>query len=270
MSPPPPPPPPHTSAPARLRVLVPVTGAFHGRLRLRRTSGTLDTEGLERVLSHESAQAIALAKQLQAESGAELVAVHVDKGAGEEVLREALAHGVDQGILIEGAKHAESDASTRAATIADIYRQHGPFDAVIGPARSEFAGFTGALAAVAGHLELPCVVGVSRITPEDGGFRIAYQSLFGDYDLHIPRPCVVLVGDILPSHPTAFGIHDAYRVRGILRVQADQYRVAKALTKRLRIESVPQETHALEPVDAATLVRRMRSRGLIAERRRGK
>ena len=253
----------------RLRVLVPVTGAFHGRLRLRRTSGTLDTEGLERVLSRESAQAIALAKQLKAEAGAELVAVHVDKGAGEEVLREALAHGVDQGILIEGAVHGESDASTRAATIADVYRQHGPFDAVVGPARSEFSGFTGALAAVAGHLELPCVVGVSRIAPAADGFRIQYQSLFGDYDLHIPRPCVVLAGDLPPSHPSAWGIHDAWRVRGLLRVQADQYTVRRALTKRVRIEALPKQTHALEPVDAATLVRRMRSRGLIPERRNG-
>lgn len=254
-----------TPAGSRPRILVPVTGAFHGRLRLRRSTGTLDTEGLERVLSLESAQAISLAKQLD---GAELVAVHVDKGAGEEVLREALAHGVAQGILIEGARHNESDASTRAATIADIYRENGPFDAVVGPARSEFAGFTGALAAVAGQLEMPCVVGVSRLAQEDGGFRIQYQSLFGDYDLRIPRPSVILAGDIPPSHPSAWGIHDAWRVRGILRVQADRYRVAKALTKRLRIESVPQETHALEPVDAATLVRRMRSRGLIAERRR--
>ena len=259
---------------ARLRILIPVTGAFHGRLRLRRTTGTLDTEGLERVLSRESAQAIALAKQLQgtgAAAGAELVAVHVDKGAGEEVLREALAHGVDQGILIEGAKHGESDASTRAATIADVYSQHGPFDAVVGPARSEFAGFTGALAAVAGQLELPCVVGVSRIEGDaqakGGGFRIAYQSLFGDYDLRIPRPCVVLAGDIQPSHPSAWGIHDAWRVRGLLKVQADQYAVARALTKRLRIEAVARETHAMEPVDGATLVRRMRSRGLIPERR---
>jgi electron transfer flavoprotein alpha/beta subunit len=248
----------------RLRVLVPVTGAFHGRLRLRRSSGTLDTEGMERVLSRPSAQAIALAKQLE---GAELVAVHVDKGGGEEVLREAMAHGVAQGILIEGAEAQESDASTRAATIADVYRSHGPFDAVVGPARSEFAGFTGALAAVAGHLELPCVVGVSRIEPRDGGFRIQYQSIFGDYDLAIPRPSVVLAGDIAPSHPTAGGIHDAWRVRGILRVQAGQYTVAAALTRRMRIEPVPQETRALESVDAFTLVRRMRSRGLVPGRK---
>lgn len=255
-----------TPAASRLRILVPVTGAFHGRLRLRRSSGTLDTEGLDRVLSQSSAQALALVRPLQAQ-GAELVAVHVDKGAGEEVLREALAHGVDQGILVEGARNQESDASTRAATIADVYRQHGPFDAVVGPARSEFAGFTGALAAVAGQLELPCVVGVSALAPEGDGFRISYQSIFGDYDLRIPRPCVVLAGDIPPGHPSAYGIHDAWRERGILRVQANQYTVERAMTKRRRIEAVPQESHALEPVDAATLVRRMRSRSLIAERR---
>jgi electron transfer flavoprotein alpha/beta subunit len=246
----------------RLRVLVPVTGAFHGKLRLRR-NGTVDTEGIERVLSRESSQALALAKQLAA-AGAELVVVHVDKGAGEEVLREAMAHGADQGILVEGAA-VESDASTRATTIADVYRQMGPFDAVVGPARSEFSGFTGTLAAVAGQLELPCVVGVSRIAPDGNGLRIAYQSLFGDYELRIPRPCVVLAGDLEPSHPTAWGIHDAHRVKGLLRVKADNYTLQKALTKRLRIETIPHDARSLETVDGATLVRRLRSRALIAE-----
>ncbi len=249
---------------ARLRVLVPVTGAFHGKVRLKR-NGLVDTEGVERILSRESAQALALAKQLAAE-GAELVVVHVDKGGGEEVLREALAHGADQGVLVEGAEKSESDASTRATTIAEVYKQMGPFDAVIGPARSEFAGFTGTLAALAGQLELPCLVGVSRVAVDGVGLRIAYQSLFGDYDLRVPRPSVLLVGDLEPSHPTAWGIHDAHRVKGILRVKADNYTVQKALTKRQRIENVPQESRSLESVDGATLVRRLRSRSLIAEK----
>lgn len=249
----------------RLRILVPVTGAFHGRLRLRRSTGTLDTEGMDRIVSRESLQAVALARQLVPD-GAELVAVHVDKGGGEDVLREALAHGFDQGILIDGAEHHESDASTRAGTLADVYRENGPFDAVIGPARSEFAGFTGTLAALAGQLDMPCVVGVSSIRGEGSGLRIAYQSLFGDYELAIPRPCVIVAGDIDPSHPTAWGIHDAYGVRGILRTKADQFTVQKALTKRMRIEQVQPPSRTLEMVDGATMVRRMRSRGLIPDR----
>lgn len=250
--------------PRPLRVLVPVTGAFHGRLRVRRSSGSLDTEGLERILSDPSVRAISLAKQLQAH-GAELTAVHVDKGGGEDILREALAHGLDQGILIEGAPREQSDASVRATTIADVYRQHGPFDAVVGPARSEFAGFSGTLAAVAGHLDLPCVVGVTSIRPEADGFEIGYRSIFGRYVLRIPRPCVVLAGEVPPSYPTAWGIHDAYRERGVLRVQADQYALRAALTRRGRIEAAREESQTVEEVDGATLVRRLRSRALIPD-----
>lgn len=245
-----------------MKILVPVTGAFHGRLRVRRSTGMLDTEGMERVLSDPSVRAISLAKQLE---DAELVAVHVDKGRGEDVLREALAHGLDQGILISGAERDTSDASVRAATIADVYRQHGRFDAVIGPARSEFGGFSGTLAAVAGHLDLPCVVGVERIAPDGEGFRIGYASIFGRYELAIPRPCVVLAGDLDPSHPSAAGIHDAYRERGLLRVQADQYAVGKALTHRVRIEPAKPQAQSVEEVDASTLVRRLRSRALLPE-----
>lgn len=248
-----------------MKVLVPVTGAFHGRLRVRRSSGQLDTEGLDRILSEPSARAISLAKQLQAE-GAELVAVHVDKGGGEDILREALAHGIEQGILIEGAGALASDASVRAATIADVYQQHGPFDAVIGPARSEFAGFSGTLAAVAGHLDLPCAVGVTSVRTDGDDAIIGYRSIFGQYELKIPRPCVLLAGEVAPSYPTSWGIHDAYQKRGILRVQVDQYEASPAQTKRLRIEPNKPPAESIEEVDGGTLIRRLRSRTLLPEK----
>lgn len=249
-----------------LRVLVPVTGAFDGALRVRRQSGTLDTEGLDRVLSQASGQAIALAKQLQPH--ASLVAVHVDKGGGEEVLREAMAYGFDQGLLIDPGGTA-SDPTTRAATLADVYRQYGPFDVVVGPARSEFAGLTGALAAVAGLLDLPVVVGVREIAADGDGFRIRYESLFGDYDLRIPRPSVVLAGDVPRMYPSSWGIHDAHRVKGILRVQADRFASQKPLTRRVRVEAVQPEVRTLETVDGPSLVRRMRSRSLIGDPPKG-
>lgn len=249
---------------SRTRVLVPVTGAFHGRLRVRRSTGQLDTDGLDRILSEPSTRAIALAKQLQSE-GAEVVAVHVDKGGGEDILREALAHGLDQGILVQGAAALNSDASVRAATIADVYRQHGPFDAVIGPARSEFGGFSGTLAAVAGHLDLPCAVGVTSVSAEGDAVVIGYQSIFGQYDLRLPRPAVLLAGDVPPSFPTSWGIHDAYHQRGILRVQADQYASAGPQTKRLRIVANKPPSHSVEDVDGGTLIRRLRSKSLLPE-----
>lgn len=252
----------------RLRVLVPINGAYYGKLRVKRATGTLDVDGAERILSAPSAQAIALAKQLQAE-GAELVAIHVDRGAGEWVLREAMSHGVDQGILIQGTEGYEGDAAARASLIADVYRQYGPFDVVIGPAWSEFGGFTGTLAAVAGELDLPISVGVHSIRTEGFAFKIQYESIFGDYDLRIPRPCVVLAGDLPAPVPTAWGIHDAHKARGIVRVQADAGTLRKSLTKRLRIESVAEEVRNLEQVDGATMVRRMRSRGLIPEKNGG-
>lgn len=251
----------------RIRVLVAVTGAFYGALRVRRSSGELDTEGLDRILSEPSVRALAVAKRLQAQ-GAELVAVHVDKGAGEDVLREALAHGVDQAILVQGAT-PESDASTRAATIADVYEKHGPFDAIIGPARSSFGGFSGALAGVAGRLGLPCFIGVKGVAAEAAGFRIQYHSIFGDYDLRVPKPCILLAGDVPPSYPTAWGIREAFEARGLLRVQADQYEAQAPLTKRVRIEAVRAETRSVEDVDGATLVRRLRSRSVIAEKPTG-
>jgi electron transfer flavoprotein alpha/beta subunit len=248
---------------ARLRVLVPVNGAYFGKLRVKKSTGTLDIDGVDRVLSTPSVQAITLARQLQAE-GAEVVAIHVDRGGGEWVLREALSHGVDQGILIEGAEGYEGDAAARASLIAGVYRDYGPFDAVVGPSWSEFGGFTGTLAAVAGQLDLPCAVGVRSIKTDGFAFQIEYESIFGDYELRVPRPCVILAGDLKVEQPSAWGIHDAHH-KGLIRVQADEATLAKPLTRRMRIEGVQDERRTLEQVDGPTLVRRMRSRGLIPE-----
>lgn len=250
---------------SRLRILVPITGAFHGRVRVRRSTGTLDREGMDRILSEPSVRAISVAKQLQASSDAELIAVHVDKGDGENVLREALAHGLDQAILVEGADHAVSDPSTRAATIADVYAQHGPFDAIIGPAHSSFAGFSGTLAAVAGQLRLPLGIGVRAVEPHEGGFKVQYESMFGDYELSFPKPAVFLAGNVAPSYPTAWGIRSAFRDQGVLRVRADSYSITKPLTLRRRIEPVKAPSDSLEDVDGSTLVRRLRSRSLLPE-----
>ena len=247
----------------RLRILVPITGAYHGRLRVRRSTGKLDTEGLDRILSEPSVRALAVAKQLQAH-GAELVAVHVDKGGGEAVLREALAHGLDQGVLVEGAENT-ADASVRAATMADVYSQHGPFDAVIGPGHSSFGGFSGALAAMAGRLSMPCLIGVKAVEPDGDHFLVRYHSIFGDYELRAPRPCVLLAGDVTATYPGAWGIRDAFRTKGVMRVKADQYTVQRPLTTRRRIEAVTGDPQSLEDVDGATLVRRLRSRSLIPE-----
>jgi electron transfer flavoprotein alpha/beta subunit len=180
------------------------------------------------------------------------------------VLREALAHGISQGILIEGAG-SNSDASVRAATIADVYQQHGPFNVVVGTGKSEFGGFSGTLAAVAGLLGLSCAVGVKAVQIDGAKLQLQYESIFGDYDLQFPQPCVLLAGNIAPSYATAWGISDAYRERGILRVQADQYRIGVAMTERVRIEPVREESHTLEEVDGTTLLRRLRSRSLIPE-----
>lgn len=244
------------------RVLVPVNGAYLGQLRVHRGSGKLDTEGVERVLSLPSRHALSLALQLQ---GHDVVAVHVDRGGGEEVLREALSYGIEGGILIEGTESYEGDAAARASLIARVVREHGPFDAIIGPAWSEFGGFTGTLAALGGELDLSVVVGVSSIQANAKGFGIEYQSIFGSYQLQIPKPAVVVAGDVALAHPTAWAIHDAWK-RGITRVKADPSDLRKSLTKRVRIESITEEKRAVEGVDGATLVRRIRSRALIPER----
>lgn len=245
----------------RPKVLVPVNGAYEGALRVHRASGKLDTEGIERVLSPPSAQALSLARQLEE---MDIVAVHVDRGAGEEVLREALAYGIASGILIEGTEGYEGDAAARATLIANVVREHGPFAAIVGPAWSEFGGFTGTLAALAGELDLPVVVGVRALRSRPGGFAIEYQSIFGSYALDIPQPAVIIAGEPPVRYPTAWGVHDS-ATRGIQRVKASAEDLRRGKTRRLRIEPIPEETRSAETLDGATLVRRMRSRALIPE-----
>ncbi len=106
---------------------------------------------------------------------------------------------------------------------------------------------------------------MTSIRTESFSFLIEYDSLFGTYELRIPRPAVIVVGDVQAEDPTAWGVRAAWEV-GIQRIQADAASLQKPLTKRLRIEPVKEEARTVESVDGATLVRRMRSRGLIPDR----
>ena len=121
------------------------------------------------------------------------------------------------------------------------------------------------VAAVAGHLDLPCAVGVTSVRSDDDAATIGYKSIFGQYELKVPRPAVLLAGDVAPSYPTSWGIQDAYEGRGILRVQVDQYATSPAQTKRVRIEPNKPVAESMEEVDGSTLIRRLRSRTLLPE-----
>lgn len=248
-----------------MKILVAVTGAFHGKLRVRRSSGTLDTEGLERVLSPGSNDALSLALQIKEETSAEITAVHLDRGWGEGVAREALASGADQAVLIEWSQEWDCDAGVRAATIADLYQQNGGYDLVIGPSESSFGGFSGALAAVAGSLQLPLATGARKLSMNDKKLRVVYGSIFGDYDVDFPLPAVVMAGDVEKRYATSWSIAAAYQSKGILRVRGDAYRIQKPRTRRQRIEEIRPAAVSSEEVDGGTLVRRLRSRSLIPE-----
>lgn len=113
--------------------------------------------------------------QLATASGGHCMVFTLGPPSAENVLREALACGVNKGILITDPALAGSDSLATAKALAAAMRQHGPFDIVL-VGRNSVDADTGQVGPqVAELLGLPFVGPVRELSREDRTLRLSCQ-----------------------------------------------------------------------------------------------
>jgi electron transfer flavoprotein beta subunit len=93
--------------------------------------GVLIRENLECIMNPDDIHAIELALQLKEQYGGEIVAISMGPPQAEEVLREALALGVDRGILITDDKFKGSDTLSTTKILHNSIIKLGKCDIII-------------------------------------------------------------------------------------------------------------------------------------------
>lgn len=154
------------------------------------------------VLNPYDRPAIEMALKLREENGGTVTAVTMGPDTGSIALYEALAMGVDKGVLVSDRAFAGSDTLATSKTLAAAIKKLSPFDLVIFGARSSDSdtGQVGSQTAV--HLDLPLVTGAKNIECNDKNVRIdrIIDEFEEEYEMNLPGA--------LSVHPKAVDARD--------------------------------------------------------------
>lgn len=152
----------------------------------------VDPDVLEPGLNEWDSYAIEAALRIREEDGGEVVAATAGEAEAEEVLRRALAMGVDHAIRIEG---CAPDPYIVGSALASVVRRLSPDLILCGAQSSDAAhGATGAV--VAGLLDLPCAAVVNAICVDHARQEVEVdRELEGGVRdrLRLPLPAVLTV-----------------------------------------------------------------------------
>ena len=189
---------------------VPETNA----VRMDESTGTMIREGVEAIVNPLDLFAIEAALRLKQTHGGRITAVTMGPPKAEKALREAMAMGCDDGVLLTDKAFAGSDTWATARTLAAAIATLAPFDLVLCGERAT-DGDTGQVGpAVAAFLDLPLATYVGQIEAvADSRCRVQRLIEEGRERLELEMPCLLTVVKEIgePRLPTLRGKQRARR-----------------------------------------------------------
>ena len=162
-------------------------------VKINPQTGTLIREGVPSIMNPDDKGGLELALQLKDKYGAHVTVITMGLPQAEDILREALAMGVDRAILLTDRKLGGADTLATSNAIAGALRniEH---DLII-TGRQAIDGDTAQVGPqIAEHLDLPQVSYLGNLE-YDGKktFTIRKQTEEGYQMLEVDMPCLVTV-----------------------------------------------------------------------------
>ncbi|MBC7264315.1 MAG: electron transfer flavoprotein subunit beta/FixA family protein [Chloroflexi bacterium] len=192
-------------------------------VRLDPVKGTLIREGVPSIINPEDKNAIEEALKLKESRGAEVIVISMGPPQADEALREALAMGVDQAILISDPAFAGADTWATATTLGLAVRKIGDYDLVLA-GRQAIDGDTAQVGPqLAEYLGIPQITYVRKLEIEDNKVK-AERALEDGYEVietDLPALLTITKEANKPRYPSAPGIISAYREREVIVWGAD-------------------------------------------------
>jgi len=244
---------------------VPVTG---GRIVLRDDEQAIETRHLGFAISPHEECGVEEAVRLIEQNGGQSTVLTLGPPEAEEQIRDAMAIGIDRGILLEVSEEWDAQA-TAAAIVAAVEAERAAgteYDLIFFGNESADTGNYQVGIRVAHALGWPCVTGLKKIALADGRARCE-QAIAEDRDVYeVALPAVVTVkeGLNLPRYPSVPGRLRAKK-KPIDRRTPD---ARPAALERLRLKLPPGEGKQTEilgrgPEAAPAVVELLRQIGVI-------
>lgn len=176
--------------------------------------GTLDRASMQTIINPDDMNAVEAALALKDELGCKVVAFTMGPPPAEGMLRELMAMGVDEGVLITAREFGGSDTYATSQIIAAGIDTYGvDEDDVILAGRQAIDGDTAQVGPqIAEKLHLPQVTYVTEIEKDGNSLTVKRQLEDGYMELKVQTPCLLTCIKELntPRYMSVPGIFECY------------------------------------------------------------
>lgn len=182
-------------------------------VRIDPATGTLIRDGVPSIINPDDKGGLEAALALRESLGGKVTVLTMGPPQADLALREALAMGADEAILLSDARFGGADTWATSLTIAAALRKL-EWDLVI-CGRQAIDGDTAQVGPeIAEHLGLPQVSYVAGIRPDADGRALVVKRVFEDgyQRIRVRLPCLLttLKDMNIPRYMAVAGIYDAY------------------------------------------------------------
>lgn len=177
-------------------------------------NGTLDRASMDTIINPDDLSAVEAALSLKDETGCQVTAVTMGPKPAEEMLREILAMGVDDAILISGREFGGSDTFATSQIIAGALHHAGiGGEDLIFCGRQAIDGDTAQVGPqIAEKLDIPQVTYAGAIEKKENTLVIQRMMEDGYMKIEVQTPCLITCIKELnkPRYMTLDGINTCY------------------------------------------------------------
>ena len=163
-------------------------------VRINPETHTLMREGVAAIVNPFDMYAIEQALRFREKLGGKITVLTMGPPQAENALREAIAMGADQGILISDRAFAGSDTWATSYTLAMAIRKIGDYSIILCGKQASDGDTAQVGPGIAMHLGLPQVTYVRKIEAVDAQHIVAERLMEDGYEaIEAPLPCLLTV-----------------------------------------------------------------------------
>lgn len=185
-------------------------------VKLDPKTGTLIREGVPSIINPDDKAGLEAALRLKDSMGAKVSVISMGPPQADVALREALAMGADEAILITDRAFGGADTWATSSTLASAVKKL-PFDLII-TGRQAIDGDTAQVGPqIAEHLHLPNISYAEEIKVEGDSIVVKRQYEDRYHIIKAKMPCLITALAELnePRYMTPMGIWDAYHEKEV-------------------------------------------------------
>lgn len=235
-------------------------------VKLDPVTGTLIREGIPSIINPDDKAGLEAALRIKDENGAKVTVISMGPPQADLALREALAMGADEAILVTDRAFGGADTWATSSTLASAVKKL-PYDLII-TGRQAIDGDTAQVGPqISEHLNIPVISYAQKLKVE--GDSVIVERQFDDryHVLKAKMPCLITALAELnePRYMTPGGIFDAYKaeitvwgradLKGVedsnLGLKGSPTQIAKASDK---VRKGNGEMVTLDPAEAASYI----------------